>query len=243
MSEKNNDFEFDNTEVLDLRRNTDDEFKTEKVKDNWWDESEEEKEDEPKPAPETTKAPAVKSTKKKSAKEKAEEREVEKKREQEMIRLQLAATNRTAEEIAAEKARIQKEQEDSDFAMARDTFSSEPVDSLTGIIDGFEPNDLESFDKFRSLLVQKILKSQSSDYFSGFLNSLFQDLSLHMPAEDVRRYGSTLTTLAGEKAKQEKEKAGKGKPKLKKKTPGLSTKKDDSMVAYDDEYDEMDDMF
>lgn len=67
-------------------------------------------------------APVAKQVKKKSAKEILAEKEAEKKRVQEELRLKLESSNRTPEEIAAEKARIRKEQEDADFEFAKDTF-------------------------------------------------------------------------------------------------------------------------
>ena len=61
--------------------------------------------------------------KKKSAKQIAAEKEEAKKREQEGIRQQLQnAKPKTAEEIAEEKRRLLKAQEDSDFAMGADAF-------------------------------------------------------------------------------------------------------------------------
>ena len=61
--------------------------------------------------------------KKRSAKEVAAEKEALKKQEQEEMRRQVEAlANMTPEEAAAEKRRIQKEQEDQDFALGADTF-------------------------------------------------------------------------------------------------------------------------
>jgi len=178
------------------------------------------------------------------------EKEDLKKRQQEAVRLQLieGAKPRTADEIAAEKQRIRKAQEDSDFAMGADTFL-DPADSVvngTGAIDSFEPNSAEKFEEFRRMLTEKIMKYDKSEFYPGFLNSLFQDLALHLPAEEVRKFGATLTTLAGEKAKHEKEKTkGKGKTGLKKKA-GIAGagKKDDAMATYDDyDHDPVDDFF
>ncbi|GAV05423.1 hypothetical protein RvY_15560 [Ramazzottius varieornatus] len=240
--------EFGDADSLDIASRLKVANDDEDVKDNWDDESE----DEDEKAKVAEAAPADKTTqpakaKKKSAKEMAAEKEAQKKQEQEALRRQAeAAANMTPEEAAAEKRRIQKEQEDADFALGADTFL-DPEDVTAGagkgVIDSFEPYSLETFNKFRTLLTEKIAKYHKSEFYGTFLNSFFQDLSLYLPAEDVRRIGATLTTLAAEKAKIEKEKAGKGKSKTVKK-PGIGAKKlDDSKANMEADYDPMDDMF
>ncbi|OQV22219.1 hypothetical protein BV898_03721 [Hypsibius exemplaris] len=234
----------------DFTKLTRDEDGEEDVKDNWDDESEEETDAAAVVASTDASATADTKPKKKSAKQLAAEKEALKKKEQEQIRLQLEQNSKpkSVEDILAEKRRLAKAIEDSDFAMGADTFL-EPENDLsagTGKLDSFEPTTVEKFDEFRKLLTEKLMKYEKSEFYPGFLNSLFQDLSLHLPAEDVRKFGATLTTLAGEKAKHEKEKAkGKAKVTLKKKA-GIAGagKKDDSMATYDDYgHDAVDDFF
>ncbi|XP_055337434.1 eukaryotic translation initiation factor 3 subunit J-like [Paramacrobiotus metropolitanus] len=240
------EIEFDDTENLDLR-NRNDEDDDDNVKDNWDDESEDEEAKKPPQALVAQDEASKPSIKKKSLKEKIAEKDADKQRQAEMARLKLEEVmNRTPQEIAAEKARIRKEQEDSDFDLAKDTFvDSGPLPSIgAGVIDAFDPSTAETFEQFRKLLVDKIQKYQKSQFYPLFLQGLFQDLSLNLNSEDVRKCGSLLTTLAGEKAKKEKETAGKGKAKTKGKTGKslIAGKKDDMLDDYGNDYDPIDDL-
>ncbi|XP_048338092.1 eukaryotic translation initiation factor 3 subunit J [Sphaerodactylus townsendi] len=192
------------------------------VKDNWDDEEEEEEEKEVEVKPE----PKV-SDKKKIA-EKIKERENQQKKKQEEIKKRLEASEEpkelTAEELSADKLRLQKLQEEADLELAKETFG---VNNTFGI-DAMNPSSKDDFTEFGKLLKEKITQYEKSLYYAGFLETLVRDICISLEVDDLKKVTNSLTVLCSEKQKQEKQ--NKAKKKKKGVVPGgglKATMKDD----------------
>jgi len=138
----------------------------------------------------------------KEAKQRAE-REEKKKADEEQKEL-------SPEEIAAEKLRQLKMQEDADLELAKEAFGVKD-DEPQGVIDAFKPETKEDFEKFAELLTKKILKSERSPFYFSFVNSLIGDISINLEVDELKKLGTRLSAMSSEKAKQQK--ATKGKKK------------------------------
>ncbi|KAL7833699.1 hypothetical protein AOLI_G00286590 [Acnodon oligacanthus] len=198
------------------------------VKDNWDDEEEEEQKMEEKKIEE--KAP---EKKKLNAKHKEKENEKPGKQEELKNRLEesQADVQLTLEEQAAEKLRLQKLQEESDLALAREAFGVDTTvttNSASGI-EAMCPSTNDDFVAFAKLLKDKISQFEKSVHYSSFLESLFRELCISLEVDDLKKISNSLSVLLSEKQKQEKEKAR--STKKKKKTLGggglKATMKDD----------------
>ncbi|KAI4871924.1 hypothetical protein NFI96_017913 [Prochilodus magdalenae] len=204
--------------------------------DNWDDEEEEEQ----KVVVEEEKKTEVKVPEKKKLSAKLKEREIEERKKQEELRdrLQEADVELTPEEMAAEKLRLQKLQEESDMALAREAFGVETAvttNSASGI-EAMCPSTKEDFVVFEKLLKDKISQFEKSVHYSSFLESLFRELCISLEVEDLKRISNSLSVLLTEKQKQEKEKNK--NTKKKKKTVlaggGLKAKLKDDFGDYGD---------
>ncbi|KAG9260945.1 eukaryotic translation initiation factor 3 subunit J-B [Astyanax mexicanus] len=201
------------------------------VKDNWDDEEEEKKEE--------AKNTEVKAPEKKKLSAKIKEKENERAKKQEELKKRLkqseADVQLTPEEEAAEKLRVQKMQEESDLALAREAFGVDSVttNSASGI-EAMHPSSKDDFVLFEKLLKNKITQFEKSVHYSNFLESLFRELCISLEIDDLKRISNSLSVLLSEKQKQEKEKT-KG-TKKKKKTVlaggGLKAKQRDDLDAY-----------
>jgi translation initiation factor 3 subunit J len=201
------------------------------VKDNW-----DEEDEEPAKPTDNGEVSAVQTKKKKSLKEIIAEKEEKKRKEQEEKKKQEEEmTPLTAQEIAAEKLRQQKLQEESDLILAVEAFGVGADTTVQGLIDGMEPSSKEDFDKFEEVLREKIIKFAKSPHYLPFLENLYRQLAIDLEAEDIKRLGSTLTALSNEKVKQQK--STKGKQKKKQKATLLVGKETDAVLdegGYDD---------
>ncbi|XP_072527259.1 eukaryotic translation initiation factor 3 subunit J-B [Salminus brasiliensis] len=201
------------------------------VKDNWDDDEEEKKVEEQKTE--------VKAPEKKKLSAKLKERENEEKKQALKKRLEQSQADvvLTPEEEAAEKLRLQKLQEESDMALAREAFGVESAvtNSASGI-EAMHPSTKDDFVVFEKLLKDKISQFENSVHYSSFLESLFRELCISLEVDDLKKISSSLSVLLSEKQKQEKEKA-KG-TKKKKKTVlaggGLKAKLKDDLDDYGD---------
>ncbi|KAF9913419.1 Translation initiation factor 3 subunit J component [Lobosporangium transversale] len=105
-----------------------------------------------------------------------------------------------------------------------------------------KPKTKEQFAEFTTELVALIQKHEKQGLYVSFLEGLFRELSQGVRDVDVRKFASTLTTLANEKQKAAKE-AQKTKKKGSNK-PSLATAKVDTVIDtkdYSNDYDEFDD--
>ncbi|CAG5127561.1 unnamed protein product [Candidula unifasciata] len=175
----------------------------EDVKDNWEDEGEEEKKPEESEESKSAQTAYQRPKKKPLAERIAEKSKVKQEEDKQEKEL-------TAEEKLAEKIRIQKIQEEADLKLAKGLFGV--GDSQTGI-DGMYPETKEQFDQFGDALKAKITFFETSKFYSAFVEKLIQDISLTLPADDIKKIGITLNTLYHEKERQRKEQAKSQKKK------------------------------
>ncbi|CAL8261492.1 unnamed protein product [Merluccius merluccius] len=100
-------------------------------------------------------------------------------------------------------------------------------------IDAMSPSSKDDFGEFEKLLKDKLCPYEKSAHYSGFLESLFQDLCISLEIEDLKKINSSITVLLGEKQKQEKQ-LNKGKKKKKGAVTagGLKAKMKDDLADY-----------
>lgn len=204
------------------------------VKDNWDDEEDEGNKNEENTTTETTK-------KKSTLKLRIAEREAKRKAEREakLKADEEAQANLTPEEMAEDKARQLKLQEDADLELAREAFGVADGEEQKGVIDSFSPESREDFTNFAEVLKTKITKYEKSPHYSSFLDTLFRDLSIGLDSDELKKLGTTLNALANEKAKQLKAKGGKKKGKSAAKiNPGREDNYDDYQAGAYDEFDD-----
>jgi len=116
---------------------------------------------------------------------------------------------------------------------------NEPLETL-------KPKTKEDFDKFQQRLVDLIQAHQKQGLYVAFIESLTRELCVPFRDVDLRKVSSTLTALANEKQKQQREAA---KPKKKAVKPSLAKEVaktsskvvDDYAGTYDDDFDDIDD--
>lgn len=113
--------------------------------------------------------------KKKTLAERIAEKEA-KKKEERRKKEEAAKTELSAEERAAEKLRQQKIVEDADLEIAAETFGLAKDALATNVIDNFEPQTREEYDKLNELLRTKLTPYDNSPHYVNFLDVLFRDL-------------------------------------------------------------------
>ncbi|KAF6017352.1 EIF3J [Bugula neritina] len=200
----------------------------EAIKDNWEDSDDA---DESKPAP-------VQTVKKKPLRERIAEKEAKRKAELEEKRRkeEEARQNMTPEEMAAEKLRLKLQEEEEQLMLAKELVGV-TVTPASGL-DAMRPSTTEEFTDFAKKLKNKISESEQHPLYTKFLEDLFRDLCVSLSSESIKKIGSSLTTLANEKQKQEKAKDG-GKSKKKGKGPAIKQVRANDFD--EGEYDEFED--
>ncbi|GFO34228.1 eukaryotic translation initiation factor 3 subunit j [Plakobranchus ocellatus] len=205
------------------------------VKDNWEDEDEEEKksENEGKSTGTAYQRPKKKPLAERIAeKNRAKQAEEEKKEEK--------PKELTPEEKLAERIRLQKIQEEADLKLAKGLFG---VRDGQGI-DGMYPENEEQFEQFGEALKSKITFFEGSKLYPAFAAKLIHDVSLTLPADDIKKIGIALNSLYHEKERQRKEQAKNQKKKKAGKVNIKMGKADDLGLAdeagayYDDDDDD-----
>ncbi|XP_076855496.1 eukaryotic translation initiation factor 3 subunit J-B [Brachyhypopomus gauderio] len=207
------------------------------VKDNW-DDEEEEKEETKVEVNKTE----VKPPEKRKLAAKLKENEHQKAREHEKLSTRIEESQSevqlSPEEQAAERLRLQKLQEESDMALAREAFGVETT-ATTHSASGIEamcPSTKDDFVVFEKLLTDKISQFEKSVHYCNFLESLFRELCISVEVDDLKKISTSLSVLLTEKQKQEREKA-KGTKKKKKIVlagGGLKAKLKDDLDDYGD---------
>ncbi|KAG0244861.1 Translation initiation factor 3 subunit J component [Mortierella sp. GBA43] len=206
------------------------------VKDEWDASSESEKEEE-------VKQPVAKP-KKMTLDEKIAQRNAEAERKKQAAQEKAAAVEETKEERAQRLQREQQAMIDSDLANAADLFGAVNVSGASGQLETMKPKTKEEFNDFTAALVSLIQKHEKQGLYVSFLEGLFRELSQNQICRDVdvRKFASTLTTVANEK-----QKAAKDASKTKKKgsaKPSLVANKVNTVVDtrdYSNDYDEFED--
>ncbi|KAI7907603.1 translation initiation factor eIF3 subunit-domain-containing protein [Cokeromyces recurvatus] len=174
------------------------------VKESWDESEEEEEEKQVQPVKKTetvTKAPAKKNL---TLKQKIAEKEALLK-EQKAKKIALAnrflegETEEEKFERAQKEAGIKKEESDDiQVEEVSKKAPSKPVESI-------KPRTRADFEEFKQLLTDMILQTKGNSAYASFIEQLAKDLSAPMKDMDVRKAASSLTALANDKQRQQKE--------------------------------------
>lgn len=195
-----------------------------KVKSQWDDEdAEEESKEEEKPKP-TLQEPKPKVEKEKKKKE----------------------TQKASDEVladpVAEKLRQQRLVEEADYQHTTELFGGKSTGGRS--LEDFIPKSEQDFLEYAELLSQKIRPFEKSFHYMTFLKTLMRHSVASMNAASAKEFASSMTVIANEKLKAERDAtAGKKKTGAKKKQLIVDKPDDDGLGggAYDaaDDYDFM----
>lgn len=191
------------------------------VKESWEDE------DEPAPAPMPTPPPA-KLTKKADAKTTDKKgKSVESEKEK-------------AVDPVAEKLRQQRLVEEADYRSTTELFARRGDEKT---LDNFIPKSESDFLEYAELISHKLRPYEKSYHYTGLLKAVMRLSVTSLKAADAKEVASSITAIANEKLKAEKEaNAGKKKTGTKKKQLHIDKPDDDVILnPYDalDDYDFM----
>ncbi|KAI4352022.1 hypothetical protein L6164_006312 [Bauhinia variegata] len=194
------------------------------VKESWEDE------DEPAPAPA---APAVKPTEKASKKS-------EKVNEKKEKKVEPQPENQQPLDPLAEKLRQQRLVEEADYKATKELFSGRGDEKN---LDNFIPTSESDFMEYAELVAHKLRPFEKSYHYMSLLKAVMRISMTNLKGADAKDIASSITAIANEKIKAEKEaNAGKKKTGGKKKQLHLD-KPDEDLAAqtYDalDDYDFM----
>ncbi|KAF6158628.1 hypothetical protein GIB67_040142 [Kingdonia uniflora] len=189
------------------------------VKESW--EDDDEPISEPKSAPEP---PAEKATKKSAPKASSKKEKIVEVPKEEVL------------DPLAEKLRQQRLVEEADFKSTTELFSKKgDVKS----VDSFIPKSESDFLEYAELISHKLRPYEKSFHYLGLLKAVMRLSMTNLKAADAKEVASSVTAIANEKLKVEKEaNAGKKKTALKKKQLHVD-KPDDDVVS--NTYDALDD--
>jgi len=157
--------------------------------------------------------PAAKKKKQKALKEKLLQKDLEMQRP------------KTQEELLAEKLERQRLQEESDLALAKDTFGIDSVGIDPSVFASLQLSNRQDFESFRKALSTKLSAYARSPFYVPFLEEFFRDLTTDLEADDIKKLDTVLTTLFNEKIKIQKQ-LTKGK-KAPKKNAEIRMERDD----------------
>lgn len=205
-----------------LKSNWDDEDVDEDdVKESWEDE------DESTPAPEP--APASTSTSAKSTK-KAEIKPTERKGKS------AVSANDEVLDPVAEKLRQQRLVEEADYRSTAELFAKRGDEKS---LDNFIPKSEGDFLEYAELVAHKLRPYEKSYHYIGLLKAVMRLSMTSLKAADAKEVASSVTAIANEKLKAEKEaNAGKKKTGAKKKQVHVEKPDDDVII---NTYDALDD--
>jgi len=158
------------------------------VKDAWDADSEEEKSKEEAAAP----APKAASSKKKKLRDKIALKEAALQDDED-------DSNKSPEDKLAEKMRLQKMEENAQFALTRDMLGLK-----TGSIDSMVPETKEDFEAFAKAISEKIRIFSNSDHYNDLLEMVTKDLALDMPVPTLKKVKIHVEGLHSTRLKEEK---------------------------------------
>ncbi|XP_062093604.1 uncharacterized protein LOC133799620 [Humulus lupulus] len=185
------------------------------VKDSWEDE------DESQPAPEPARNPPADKAPKKSSAKAADKK------------VKAVETKEEPLDPVAEKLRQQRLVEEADYKSTKELFAKRGDDKT---LDNFIPKSESDFQEYAELISHKLLPFEKSFHYINLLKAVMRLATTSLKAADAKDVASSITAIANEKLKLEKEaNAGKKKTGAKKKQL-LVDKPDDDLVttAYDD---------
>eukprot|EP01018_Ginkgo_biloba_P010545 Gb_15391 [translate_table: standard] len=191
----------------------DEEAEEEDVKESW--------EDEDKPAPVSNPVPettAKKPEKKKATKSKEKNAKVQ--------------DEKLADPVA-EKLRQQRLVEEADYQSTTELFGKHSGEKS---LDNFIPKSEGDFVEYAELVAHKLRPYEKSFHYLTFLKAVMRHAMAALKAADAKEVASSVTVIANEKIKAEKDaNAGKKKSGSKKKQLQVDRPDDDALVgAYDD---------
>ncbi|XP_009418137.2 uncharacterized protein LOC103998400 [Musa acuminata AAA Group] len=137
----------------------------------------------------------------------------------------------------AEKLRQQRLVEEADYKSTAELFAKKGVEKT---LDSFIPKSESDFLEYALLLSHKICPYEKSFHYIGLLKDVVRLSMTSLKAADAKEVASSVTAIANEKLKAEKEaNAGKKKQGTKKKQLHVDKAEDDYGTA--GRYDDMDD--
>ncbi|KAI3466640.1 hypothetical protein Pfo_023303 [Paulownia fortunei] len=204
-----------------LKNNWDDEdLEDNEVKDSWEDE------DEPAPAPKAEPPPPEKAPKKTAAKSS------EKKGKS------VEAAKEAPLDPIEEKLRQQRLVEEADYKSTAELFAKRGDEKTT---DNFIPKTESDFTEYAELVAHKLRLYEKSYYYIGLLKAVMRLSMTSLKGADAKEVASSVTAIANEKIKAEKEaNAGKKKTGGKKKQLHVGKPDDDVVVDTYEDYDDYD---
>lgn len=140
----------------------------------------------------------------------------------------------------AEKLRQQRLVEEADYKNTAELFASKKADDKT--IDNFIPKSESDFTEYAELISSKLRPYEKSFHYIGLLKHVMRLSMTTLKASDAKEVASSVTAIANEKLKAEKEAAAGKKKTGGKKKQLLVDKPDDEAVvnAGYDGYDDFD---
>ncbi|XP_019267449.1 PREDICTED: eukaryotic translation initiation factor 3 subunit J-A-like isoform X1 [Nicotiana attenuata] len=191
------------------------------VKESW--EDEEEPVPAPKPEPPAEKAP--KKSAAKATEKKGKEAEIHTKEE--------------PLDPVAEKLRQQRLVEEADYKSTAELFATKGGDDKT--IDNFIPKSENDFLEYAELISHKLRPYEKSYHYIGLLKAVMRLSMTALKGADAKEIASSVTAIANEKIKAEKEaNASKKKAGAKKKQIHVDKADDEAVVNAYDGYDDYD---
>ncbi|KEH26867.1 putative eukaryotic translation initiation factor 3 subunit J [Medicago truncatula] len=192
------------------------------VKDSW------EEEDEPAPAPA---APVVKTT------EKAPKKPSEKATEKKGKKVEQEKEKEEPLDPLAEKLRQQRLVEEADYKATKELFGGGNDEKN---LDTFIPKSETDFLEYAELISHRLRAFEKSYHYMGLLKNVMRISMTSLKGADAKDIASSVTAIANEKIKAEKE-ANAGKKKTGGKKKQLTVDKPDEDFVAADRYDALDD--
>ncbi|KAK6254441.1 Eukaryotic translation initiation factor 3 subunit J - like 1 [Theobroma cacao] len=132
----------------------------------------------------------------------------------------------------AEKLRQQRLVEEADYRSTAELFAKKGDDKT---LDNFIPKSESDFAEYAELISHKLLPYEKSYHYIGLLKAVMRLSITSLKAADAKDIASSITAIANEKLKAEKEATSKKKTGGKKKQLHVDKPDDDLVVnAYDD---------
>ncbi|XP_074309069.1 uncharacterized protein LOC141643699 [Silene latifolia] len=187
------------------------------VKESWEDE------EEPEPAPAPVKVPE-KPAKKAGNKDDAKKG------------IEVAVETEAPLDPIAEKLRQQRLVEEADYKATTELFAKKGDDKT---LDNFIPKSESDFVEYAEMVSHKLRPYEKSFHYLGLLKAVMRLSMSSLKAADAKDVASSVTAIANEKLKAEKEaNAGKKKAGAKKKQLHIDKPDDDVVIAAYDDADE-----
>lgn len=137
-----------------------------------------------------------------------------------------------ATNLVEEKLRQQRLVEESDYQSTTELFGKKSGDLS---LDNFIPKSEDDFIEYGDLLAQKLRPYEKSYHYLTLLKTLMRHAMTSLKAADAKDVASSVSVIANEKLKAEKEAAGKKKGGPKKKQLLVDKPDEDAVIgAYDD---------